>query len=145
MSLISPTRSQIANRRVPQTLYAVTGVCALLCLVIGIASPHVLVTNANIAAGAVKAGATLNYPIHIYDLSFAPVLVTSYPLCGCTAGVDVRVPIPPFRSHTIRAAVDTENMKPGKQTRAVALYFESGKRIWKQNANITFRVSKHNT
>lgn len=128
------------KRGLPKALIVLSIACLAQGLSTRIVPGSVLLRGGKYTAGAVQAGAIVDCPLSVLNLSWQPIQVTTSPSCGCTIAEATQVPVAPFHIYTVRARVDTEGMKPGPHTRTVGVYLQEGERQWKQEAQISFRV-----
>ena len=140
MHMETLSESTRVRNRLLVLLVGVSGVCLGGGLLSYATSNGVLVQVSRVNAGTAKIGAELTTSIRVINLSGSDVLMSTFPTCGCTTTPLTQKRLLPLHAAAFPVSIDTSGMTPGPKIKRVIVYFEAGRRRWRQAAEIRFAL-----
>jgi len=124
-------------------IFLILSIAAVILLLLAIvpSTPYGIWVSGH-DAGQVGLNSTFSHTFTIYNLTRHSVLMSTFPTCGCTTAELMRVHVPGFVHRAVTVSINTEGIRPGRHTRQVILFFESGSFSWHQIAAVDFVVKQ---
>jgi hypothetical protein len=96
----------------------------------------------NYDAGVINSRPELGHSLFAFNMTCQPVVVKTFPVCGCTTAVLTENVIAPFDLARVDLNVSTDR-ELGPHTERVGLYFEDGPNNWYKTAIVRYWVPRH--